>query len=94
MSSLDTATMVLEAPALDIPEIETETKSTCRHYWLIDKPNGPFSHGVCKYCHEERNFSNSPPQYSTQNGMRHTFDVTNRRQLTGGYRDQINQLFQ
>ncbi len=94
MSSLETATMVLEAPAVEIPEIETETKSTCCHYWLIDKPNGPFSHGVCKYCHEERDFSNSPPQYSTRNGMRRSFDTPNRRQLIGGYRNQMNQFFQ
>ncbi len=33
----------------------------CRHYWIISQPNGPVSHGVCKYCHEERDFTNSMP---------------------------------
>ncbi len=93
MSNLETATMVLEAPVADIPDVETELKSACCHYWLIDKPNGPFSHGICKYCHEERDFSNSPPQYSTRNGMRRNFDMPNRRQLIGGYRNQTNQAF-
>ncbi len=35
-------------------------KKVCCHHWLIDRPNGPTSHGVCKYCHEERDFSNLP----------------------------------
>ena len=94
MNSLETATMVMEAPALDIPVIETETKSTCCHYWLIDKPNGPLSHGICKYCHEERDFSNSPPQYSSQNGMRRNFDGPRGKQLVNSYRSQLNKLFQ
>ena len=29
------------------------------HYWLIDRANGPFSHGKCAWCGEERDFSNS-----------------------------------
>ena len=32
----------------------------CQHHWLIDKPNGLVSHGICKFCHEERDFSNIP----------------------------------
>ncbi len=94
MSKLETATMVLEAPTIDIPIFETETRSICCHYWLIDKPNGPLSHGVCKYCHEERDFSNSPPQYSAKNGMRRTFDSPDRRQPMDVYHKQLSQFFQ
>lgn len=43
--------------------VETTLKGTCCHHWLIDRANGPESHAVCKYCHEERNFSNLLPQY-------------------------------
>jgi hypothetical protein len=39
---------------------ETPTSDCCHHYWLIDRANGPLSHAVCKYCREERNFSNLP----------------------------------
>ncbi len=38
----------------------TKTVTECRHYWLIDRANGPVSHAVCKYCHAERDFSNAP----------------------------------
>ena len=31
----------------------------CRHYWLIESPNGPISIGTCKHCGEEREFRNS-----------------------------------
>jgi hypothetical protein len=31
------------------------------HVWLIASPNGPFSHGVCRGCGEERDFRNSEP---------------------------------
>jgi hypothetical protein len=41
------------------PVVEAQT-GCCHHYWLIDRANGPLSHAVCKYCHEERNFSNLP----------------------------------
>jgi hypothetical protein len=98
MDNLESATMVLERPVIELPAVEnppveTELKSTCCHYWLIDKPNGPLSHGVCKFCHEEREFSNSPPQYSTRNGMRRNFDIPNRKQLIGSYRGPANQMF-
>jgi len=36
------------------------TPASCTHYWLIDKPNGPVSRGICKFCHEVGYFRNSP----------------------------------
>ena len=40
---------VLERPA---------AKATCRHYWLIEPPDGPVSRGVCKLCGEVKMFDN------------------------------------
>jgi len=28
------------------------------HHWVIDEAAGPQSHGVCRECHEERDFRN------------------------------------
>ncbi|MFC2002679.1 hypothetical protein ACFLV4_01850 [Chloroflexota bacterium] len=42
---------------------EPEAQDKCRHYWRIDSPNGPTSRGACKFCGEEREFSNSPPEF-------------------------------
>ena len=36
-----------------------ETKSQCRHYWIIEAAEGPTSKGVCKYCGAEKEFQNS-----------------------------------
>ena len=33
--------------------------ATCAHHWLIDRPNGPLSEGVCQRCGERREFMNS-----------------------------------
>jgi hypothetical protein len=59
--------LVIERPItlINLSLIETEPKSNCCHYWLIDKANGPLSHAVCKFCREERNFNNSPFEYKT-----------------------------
>ncbi len=38
---------------------ETAGQSTCCHHWEIEAPNGQFSKGVCRSCHEERVFRNS-----------------------------------
>lgn len=35
--------------------IETQ----CRHHWVIEAPQGATSHGVCKRCGAQREFSNS-----------------------------------
>lgn len=32
--------------------------SLCRHYWVIETPNGPVSRGVCRYCEAVRDFKN------------------------------------
>ncbi len=55
------ATAVLERPV-----------GGCCHHWLIEKPDGPTSHGICKLCHEEKDFSNSPPEY----GSRREYDFS------------------
>ena len=36
------------------------TKASCTHYWKLETPQGPISIGRCKYCREQRGFSNSP----------------------------------
>jgi hypothetical protein len=30
----------------------------CHHHWVIETPNGVRSHGLCKLCHESREFNN------------------------------------
>ncbi|MBM3946092.1 MAG: hypothetical protein FJ315_01665 [SAR202 cluster bacterium] len=30
----------------------------CKHFWLIDTPNGPVSRGVCKVCGLAKEFKN------------------------------------
>lgn len=45
-------------------ELNTEVQehggqTVCRHYWVIEAPNGPMSRGECKYCHAEKEFQNS-----------------------------------
>ena len=34
-------------------------KLACRHHWVIGPSDGPVSAGVCKFCHETREFKNS-----------------------------------
>ena len=31
----------------------------CKHHWVIDRPKGPLSVGVCQRCGERREFRNS-----------------------------------
>jgi len=31
----------------------------CTHHWVIDRPAGPTSEGVCQRCGEKREFANS-----------------------------------
>ena len=52
------------ARELALSKLDQQAK--CCHYWLIDKPNGPVSRGVCKFCHEERLFSNAPIERSSR----------------------------
>ena len=48
---------------IDSRATETEVRNTCRHYWIIESPNGSSSKGVCKFCNEEREFINSLLRY-------------------------------
>lgn len=42
-----------------------ESPQTCRHHWVIQPANGPFSQGVCQTCGEVREFKNfvEPPSW-------------------------------
>lgn len=35
-------------------------KTTCRHHWLIETPNGPTCRGRCRACGAEREFPTVP----------------------------------
>ena len=51
----------------------------CQHHWVIEKPNGPFSDGVCRNCGEERRFMNS-----IEGGSSWGNDSPSSSSLTGG----------
>ncbi len=37
-------------------------KASCIHYWVIGATNSDgLAHGICRHCHEERDFQGSPP---------------------------------
>ena len=42
----------------DILGQELEEQPACLHHWVIEKPAGPTSKGVCRECGEEREFQN------------------------------------
>ena len=42
----------------DILGQELEEQPACLHHWVIDRPAGPTSKGVCRECGEEREFQN------------------------------------
>ena len=59
---MDSSVLTLTRETAVVPEVESKgsaTTSTCCHHWVIDSPNGQFSKGVCKNCHEEKLFRNS-----------------------------------
>jgi hypothetical protein len=31
----------------------------CAHHWMLPRPGGPTSNGICKFCGAEREFSNT-----------------------------------
>ena len=37
---------------------DAEQQAVCQHHWLIDKPSGAVSKGVCRLCGQEREFQN------------------------------------
>ncbi len=42
---------------------QPEAEDKCRHYWIIESPNGPTSQGVCQFCGAVKDFYNSPPEF-------------------------------
>ena len=38
--------------------LDVSSGDACCHFWVIDLVHGPTSHGVCKRCAEQRQFSN------------------------------------
>ncbi len=36
------------------------TTTTCRHHWILPAAQGPVSVGVCRKCHEKREFFSAP----------------------------------
>ena len=40
-----------------------EERSTCRHHWIIQPADGPVSLGVCRFCHEAKEFQNSVEEW-------------------------------
>jgi hypothetical protein len=37
---------------------DVQERPACQHHWLIERPSGPTSKGVCRICGEERQFQN------------------------------------
>ena len=54
MESASTTNETLLEP--EVTEIQEEP--TCQHHWVIDRPSGPLSKGVCRLCGENREFQN------------------------------------
>lgn len=38
------------------------SEETCKHHWVIETANGPYSKGKCKLCEEVKYFENSPEE--------------------------------
>jgi len=57
----------------DDTSISSAIKARCSsgaHHWLIRKPDGPTSEGVCKWCNAHRDFINEVSRrYTTQNRL-------------------------
>jgi len=55
----------------DDASITSVVKAQCSrgaHHWLIRKPDGPISEGVCKWCNAHRDFTNEVTRrYTSQN---------------------------
>ena len=48
---------------------QEELKIPCRHYWIIDPPDGDTSLGYCKHCGEGKEFTNVLPRYDLIKGV-------------------------
>ena len=62
---------------LERPEVSNQAgpmgnnRIVCRHYWLIEAPEGPTSLGVCRYCGQERTFEN---RFENHSGDAHGYE--------------------
>jgi hypothetical protein len=56
---------------------ESRALGVCRHYWVVDSPNGPTSRGVCKLCSAEKDFWNSEPDSWRQDDISMLFEASN-----------------
>ena len=47
------------------------TTETCRHWFIIQTPDGPTSEGTCKRCHQVRSFLNyvEASAYTSKHGF-------------------------
>lgn len=51
-----------------IPSVVKVQCCSGAHHWLIRKPDGPVSEGVCKWCNAHRDFTNEVSRrYTSQN---------------------------
>ncbi len=69
--------------------MDTEAQvDECVHYWILSRPNGPISLGICKNCGAEYDFPNSESQdgWKKQANNKATYNRTKRsiRSPTGG----------
>ena len=65
---------LLESDAKELP--------VCQHYWMIEKPEGPVSKGMCRLCGEKREFQN----YIESTKWQSRSDDVSLEQLAGGSR--------
>lgn len=42
-----------------MPTERATSMQVCSHHWMLPRPGGPTSNGVCKFCGAEREFSNT-----------------------------------
>jgi len=66
--------LVLEKP---------DTNNLCKHHWVIEPPNGPFSRGKCKQCGAEKVFDNILADLLAQKDLAEPFDSDNSEDSTG-----------
>ena len=51
-----------------IPSVVEAQCSSSAHHWVIRRPDGPVSEGVCKWCNAHRDFTNEVTRrYTSQN---------------------------
>ncbi len=54
--------------------VREESEHGCTHFWIIERPLGPTSKGVCKYCGAVKEFLNEPlilfnPSIASEEGV-------------------------